>query len=103
MLGLRTLNSNSVISVNQNIDPTDNRYFTLTSDKPYDRNWYKVWCTDGSVKILEDYSDVQTAWWNFKQYIDKMRTESYVKGVRDVMHPKEKGFCLKPEVLANIQ
>ena len=64
------MNSNSVISVNQNIDPTDDRYFTLTSDKPYDRNWYKVWCTDGSVKILEDYADVQTAWWNFKQYIE---------------------------------
>jgi L-fuconolactonase len=39
----------------------------------------------------------------FKEYIDKMRVESYIKGVRDVMHPKEKGFCLKPEVLSNIQ
>lgn len=39
----------------------------------------------------------------FKEYIDKMRTESFVKGVRDVMHPKEKGFCLKPAVLSNIQ
>lgn len=39
----------------------------------------------------------------FKEYIDKMRAESYVKGVRDVMHPKEKGFCLKPEVIGNIQ
>ena len=74
------MNSNSVISVNQNIDPTDNRYFTLTSDKPYVRNWYKVWCTDGSVKILEDYSDVQTAWWNFKQYIDKIEVIDAKRG-----------------------
>ncbi len=39
----------------------------------------------------------------FKEYIDKMRAEPFVKGVRDVMHPKEKGFCLKPEVLSNIR
>ena len=39
----------------------------------------------------------------FKAYIDKMKQHDYVKGVRDVMHPKDKGFCLRPEVLANIQ
>ena len=61
-------------------------------------------CADPSVPVagavigcsLDDSS-------GFKEYIDKMRAESYVKGVRDVMHPKEKGFCLKPEVLSNIQ
>tara|TARA_Y100000022_G_scaffold85916_1_gene74068 strand:+ start:951 stop:1097 length:147 start_codon:yes stop_codon:yes gene_type:complete len=39
-----------------------------------------VWCTDGSVKILEDYADVQTAWWNFKQYIDKIEVIDAKRG-----------------------
>ena len=44
--------------------------FKQTSDLPYTRNWYKVWCVDGSVKILQDYEDVLTAWWNSEEYID---------------------------------
>ena len=44
--------------------------FTRTSDAPYDRHWYKVWCIDKSVKVLHNYDDVLNAWWNFKQYID---------------------------------
>jgi len=44
--------------------------FKCTSDLPYTRNWYKVWCVDGSVKILQDYEDVLIAWWNFKEHID---------------------------------
>ena len=43
-------------------------YFTRTSNVPYNRHRYKVWCTDGSVKILSDYDEVLTAWWNFPQY-----------------------------------
>ena len=43
--------------------------FERTSDLPYDRNWYKVWCIDNSVKIIQDYDDVINAWFNFKQYI----------------------------------
>lgn len=43
--------------------------FTRTCHKPYDRNWYKVWCIDNSVKILEDYDDVINAWFNYKHYI----------------------------------
>lgn len=44
-------------------------YFQRTCDKPYDRQWYKVWCKDNSVKIIEDYDDVINAWYNFKQHI----------------------------------
>ena len=44
-------------------------YFKQTCDKPYDRQWYKVWCKDNSVKIIEDYDDVINAWFNYKQYI----------------------------------
>lgn len=56
--------------------------FERTSDLPYDRQWYKVWCIDNSVKIIQDYDDVINAWFNFKQYIshveviDAKRTNS---------------------------
>ncbi len=43
--------------------------FTCTSDAPYDRHYYKVWCKDDSVKILQSWEEVQTAWWNFKHFI----------------------------------
>jgi len=43
--------------------------FTQTSDAPYDRHWYKVWCTDNSVKILHSYQEVQEVWWNFKHFL----------------------------------
>ena len=33
-------------------------HFTNTSNKPYDRNWYKVHCKDKSVKILHSYEEV---------------------------------------------
>jgi len=45
------------------------KYFTRTSDAPYDRHWYKVWCIDNSVKVLHSYEEVYDAWWNFKEYI----------------------------------
>jgi len=44
-------------------------FFKQTSDLPYDRHWYKIWCKDNSVKIVESYEEVQTAWWNFHQHI----------------------------------
>ena len=47
-------------------------HFTNTSNKPYDRNWYKVQCKDKSVKILQSYEEVLECWWNFNQYIDKV-------------------------------
>ena len=47
-------------------------HFTNTSNKPYDRNRYKVHCKDKSVKILQSYEEVLECWWNFNQYIDKV-------------------------------
>lgn len=47
-------------------------FFKQTSDAPYDRHWYKIWCKDNSVKIVESYEEVQTAWWNFKQFIERI-------------------------------
>jgi hypothetical protein len=43
-------------------------FFKQTSNLPYNRHRYKVWCVDGSVKILDDYEEVLTAWWNFPQH-----------------------------------
>ena len=51
------------------IEKNDPRYFTQTSDAPYDRHWYKVWCIDNTVKVLHSYEEVQEAWWNFKHFI----------------------------------
>ena len=48
------------------------RKFTYTSDAPYDRHKYKVWCKDGSVKVLDNYEDVLVAQWNFPQHIDRV-------------------------------
>lgn len=44
--------------------------FTLTSTKPYDRHRYKIFCVDGSVKIVNDYQQVIEARWNYPQYCD---------------------------------
>ena len=41
--------------------------FTCTSDAPYDRHYYKVWCKDDSVKSYNP--EEVTAWWNFKHFI----------------------------------
>jgi predicted TIM-barrel fold metal-dependent hydrolase len=60
-------------------------------------------CADPSVPVAGAVIGCAIDSPGFKAYIDKMKAESYVKGVRDVMHAKDKGFCLRPEVLANIQ
>ena len=44
-------------------------YFTQTSDAPYDRHRYKIWCKDGSVKVVSSWEEAQTAWWNYHQFI----------------------------------
>lgn len=45
-------------------------FFTSTSTDPYDRHRYKLWCSDRSVKIVDDYQQVIEAWWNYPQYAD---------------------------------
>ena len=47
-------------------------YFTQTSDAPYDRHRYKIWCKDNSVKIVSSWEEAQTAWWNFKHFINRI-------------------------------
>ena len=64
----------------------DRPYFKQTSDAPYDRHWYKIHCTDKSVKIVQSYEEVQTAWWNFKQFI------SHVEVIDAKKQSKPRGF-----------
>ena len=44
------------------IAPSDPRYFTQTSDKPYDRHEYKVVAKSGESFITDDYMQSQAAW-----------------------------------------
>lgn len=68
------------------IEKNDPRYFTETSNALYDRNWYKIHCTDKSVKIVESYEEVQTAWWNYKQFI------SHIEVIDAKKQSKPRGF-----------
>ena len=68
------------------IEKNDPRYFTQTSDAPYDRHWHKVWCIDNTVKVLHSYEEVQEAWWNFKHFI------SHVEVIDAKKQSKPQGF-----------
>jgi len=68
------------------IKKDDPLYFTETSNALYDRNWYKIHCTDKSVKIVESYEEVQTAWWNYKQFI------SHIEVIDAKKQSKPRGF-----------
>ena len=68
------------------IEKNDPLYFTETSNALYDRNWYKIHCTDKSVKIVESYEEVQTAWWNYKQFI------SHIEVIDAKKQSKPQGF-----------
>jgi hypothetical protein len=68
------------------IEKNDPRYFTQTSDAPYDRHWYKVWCIDNTVKVLHSYEEVQEVWWNFKHFI------SHVEVIDAKKQSKPQGF-----------
>ena len=46
----------------------------------------KIHCTDKSVKIVESYEEVQTAWWNYKQFI------SHIEVIDAKKQSKPRGF-----------
>ena len=48
----------------QLIEKSDPRYFTQTSDAPYDRHYYKIYYHGGEVKVVESWEQVQEIWWN---------------------------------------
>ena len=67
------------------IEKTDSRYFSQTSDAPYDRHHYKIVCQDKSF-VVESWDEVQEYWWNRRGFsppvievIDKPKTKKGFK------------------------
>ena len=50
------------------IKENDPRYFSQTSDAPYDRHHYKIVCQDKSF-VVESWDEVQEYWWNRRGFI----------------------------------
>tara|TARA_R100000030_G_scaffold95115_1_gene82375 strand:+ start:790 stop:1020 length:231 start_codon:yes stop_codon:yes gene_type:complete len=72
------------------IERDDPRYFTQTSDKPYDRHLYKVvyHCSDFGCehKIVDSWEEARELWWNsIPQFISHIE-------VLDKPKKKSKGF-----------
>ena len=69
----------------QLIAKDDPRYFSQTSDEPYDRHHYKIVCQSKSF-VVESWEEVQEYWWNNREF-----TESIIE-VLDKPKSKSKGF-----------
>ena len=67
------------------IKKNDPRYFSETSNKPYDRHHYQIVCTTKSF-VVESWEEVQEYWWNNREI-----TESIIE-VLDKPKSKSKGF-----------
>ena len=52
-----------MITMTNLIEKTDSRYFSQTSEAPYDRHNYKIVCKDKSF-VVESWDEVQEWWWN---------------------------------------
>ena len=48
----------------QLIAKNDPRYFSVTSDKEYDRHHYKIVSSSKTTFIVESWQEVQEWWWN---------------------------------------
>lgn len=46
------------------IEPTDPRYFTVTSDGLYDRHTYNLILSNGQHEHYETWEEVQVRWFN---------------------------------------
>ena len=68
------------------IEKTDPRYFSQTSDIPYDRHHYKIVCQNKPF-VVESWDEVQEWWWNNC----RLPTFNAVVHVIDKPRPK-KGF-----------
>ena len=73
----------------QLIEKTDPRYFTVTSDEPYDRHTYKVVYHGGKEKVVDSWEEVQSIWWNsvscfvsHVEVMDRKKTKSKGGGFR---------------------
>ena len=50
----------------QNIDPSDPRYFTQSSDGIYDRHQYKIVSNNGQSIVVDNWETVRSIWWDNK-------------------------------------
>ena len=77
-----------MITMTNLIEKTDSRYFSQTSDAPYDRHHYKIVCQNKSF-VVESWDEVQEYWWN------NCRSLNFdaVVHVLDKPKKKSKGFA----------
>ncbi len=76
-----------MITMTKLIEKSDSRYFSQTSNEPYDRHHYKIVCNTKSF-VVESWNEVQEWWWN--NY--NSPTFDAVVYVLDKPKPKSKGF-----------
>ena len=69
------------------IEKNDSRYFSQTSNEPYDRHHYKIVHKDHSF-VVKSWDEVQEWWWN--NY--RLPAFDAVVHVLDKPKPKSKGF-----------
>ena len=74
-----------MITMTNLIEKNDPRYFSQTSDVPYDRHHYKIVCQNKSF-VVESWDEVQEYWWNRRGFsppvievIDKPKTKKGFK------------------------
>ena len=53
-----------MIMMTKLIAKNDPRYFSVTSDKEYDRHHYKIVSSSKTTFIVECWQEVQEWWWN---------------------------------------
>ena len=57
----------------QVIDPSDERYFTKTSDAPYDRHTYNIVFSNGQSEHYSSWEQVQSRWFEVpKQFLSRI-------------------------------
>ena len=68
------------------IEKNDPRYFTETSNLPYDRHHYKIVCENKSI-VVDSWDQVQEYWWNNRN--------TFLSSIIEVLNKpkkKSKGF-----------
>ena len=74
-----------MITMTNLIAKDDPRYFSQTSDAPYDRHHYRIICQDNSF-VVKSWDEVQEYWWNRRGFnspvievIDKLKSKKGFK------------------------
>jgi hypothetical protein len=70
----------------QVIDPTDEMYFTFTSNADYDRHNYKIVSKTGESIIVTNYESARSIWFN------KSSSLSHIDVLDIKQKPATKGF-----------